>query len=307
MRITLRQIEIFSAIARTENVTRAAGHLAMSQSAASNALVELERQFDCPLFDRIGKSLHLNGTGRGLLAQAEDLLRRATDIERYLAGGVLGPLAVGATLTIGNYLATLVAAEYLHRHPAAKLRLHVANTHSIVEQLTRFELDLGLIEGEANDPDLLLEPWLEDALVVFCSPRHPLASRGEADPEQLGQQKWILREQGSGTRALFDRTIARILPGLQIQLELEHTEAIKRAVESGLGIGCLSRLALREAFRRGSLVEIRTPQLDLQRHFYFARHRQCRLSAASAEFIALCREMSGSAQGTDTLPLPFIA
>lgn len=307
MRITLRQMEIFSAIARTENVSRAAGNLSMSQSAASNALAELERQFDCPLFDRIGKSLHLNGTGRGLLAQAEDLLGCAADIESYLGDGTLGPLAVGATLTIGNYLATLVAAEYLHRHPASKLRLHVANTHAIIEQLTRFELDVGLIEGEANDPDLLLDPWLEDTLVVFCSPQHRLAGIGTASPELLGRQQWILREQGSGTRALFDRAIARILPGLQIQLELEHTEAIKRTVESGLGIGCLSRLALREAFRRGSLVEIHTPQLDLRRHFYFARHRQCRLSPATTEFLALCREMSGSARGTDTLPLPFIA
>lgn len=306
MRITLRQMEIFAAIAHTENVSRAAGHLSMSQSAASNALVELERQFDCPLFDRIGKSLRLNGTGRGLLPQVEDMLGRAADIEGYLAGGVLGPLAVGATLTIGNYLATLVAAEYLRRHPASKLRLHVANTHSIVEQLSHFELDIGLIEGEANDPDLLLEPWLEDALVVFCAPQHPLAAVGEASPALLAEQKWIVREAGSGTRALFDRAIARVLPGLHIQLELEHTEAIKRAVESGLGIGCLSRLALREAFRRGSLVEIGTPQLDLRRHFYFARHRQRRVSPATQEFIALCREMTGSALGTDSLALPFI-
>lgn len=306
MRITLRQMEIFAAIARTENVSRAAEQLSMSQSAASNALVELERQFDCPLFDRIGKSLRLNGTGRGLLPKAEDMLTRGAEIETYLAGGVLGPLAVGATLTIGNYLATLVAAEYLGRHPSSKLRLHVANTDAIAEQLLRFELDIGLIEGEANNPDLLLEPWLDDALVVFCAPGHALAGCREAGPEVLARQKWILREQGSGTRALFDRAVARSLPGLHIQLELEHTEAIKRAVESGLGIGCLSRLALREAFRRGSLVEIRTPQLDLGRHFYFARHRQRHISPATRQFLELCREMSGTATGTDNLQLPFI-
>ena len=99
MRLTLRQIEVFAAIARSENVSRAAETLAMSQSAASSALVELERQFDCPLFDRIGKSLRLNSTGRGLLPQAEDMLARAADIEGYLAGGVLGPLA---TLMLKN-------------------------------------------------------------------------------------------------------------------------------------------------------------------------------------------------------------
>lgn len=307
MRITLRQIEVFAAVARSENVSRAAEHLSMSQSAASSALVELERQFDCPLFDRIGKSLRLNSTGRGLLPQARDMLARAADVEGYLAGDSLGPLTVGATLTIGNYLATLVVAEYLRCNPASKISLHVANTHSIVERLMHYELDIGLIEGEANNPDLLLEPWLDDTLVVFCAPHHRLASAPEAGLQLLAQQQWIVRERGSGTRALFDRVIAKALPDLHIQLELEHTEAIKRAVESGLGIGCLSRLALREAFRRGSLVEIGTPQFDLSRHFYFARHRQRHISPAAQHFLDLCRTTSGSAQGTDTLELPFIS
>ncbi|HXE37493.1 MAG TPA: LysR family transcriptional regulator [Azonexus sp.] len=307
MKITLRQLEVFAAIALTENVSRAAKTLAMSQSAASSALVELERQFDCPLFDRVGKSLRLNSTGRGLLPQAEDMLARAADIEGYLAGGILGPLAVGATLTIGNYLATLVAAEYLRRHPASKIGLHVANTERIVEQIIGYELDIGLIEGEASHPDLLLEPWLDDALVVFCAPHHALADAGPADDARLAAQQWIVRERGSGTRALFDHVIARALPSLHIQLELEHTEAIKRAVESGLGIGCLSRLSLREAFRRGSLLEIETPQFDLSRHFYFARHRQRQISPAAQTFLALCREATGSARGTDTLRLPFIS
>src|SRR5574343_666948 len=306
MKITLRQLEVFAAIARSENVSRAAEALAMSQSAASSALLELERQFDCPLFDRIGKSLHLNSTGRGLLAQAEDLLGRAAEIEGYLAGGVLGPLAVGATLTIGNYLATLIAADYLRRHPAAKLRLHVANTQDIAGQLARFELDIGLIEGEADDPDLVREPWLEDSLVVFCAPGHPLAAGGGAEHADLAGQPWIIRERGSGTRALFDQVIARHLPGLNIRLELEHTEAIKRAVESGLGVGCLSRLALREAFRRGSLVEIPTPQFTLSRHFYFAQHRQRTLGQGAQRFIALCHARWDQQEDTTALPLPFI-
>ena len=148
---------------------------------------------------------------------------------------------------------------------------------------------------------------VDDALVVFCAPQHALALLTEVSPAQLIEQKWIVRERGSGTRALFDRVIAQALPDLHIQLELEHTEAIKRAVESGLGIGCLSRLALREAFRRGSLVEIKTPQFDLTRRFYFARHRQRQVSPAAQTFLALCRETSGSAQGTDTLQLPFIS
>ncbi len=306
MKISLRQMQIFAAVARTENVSRAAEALAMSQSAASSALVDLERQFDNPLFDRVGKSLRLNGSGRGLLPLAEDLLARAAELETYLAGGGLGSLAVGATLTIGNHLATLIVAEYLQRHPESRVDFKVSNTDTVVERLLRFDLDLGLIEGEANEPDLLLEPWLDDALTVFCAPGHPLASAGQADSDALASQSWILREAGSGTRALFDRVIGQAIPGLAIRLQLEHTEAIKRAVESGLGIGCLSRLSLREAFRRGSLVEIKTPQFDLRRHFYFASHRRRHASAAQRTFQALCREFSGAAQRTDELVLPFI-
>lgn len=306
MRLTLRQLEIFAAIARSGNVSRAAERLAMSQSAASSALVELERQFDCPLFDRIGKSLHLNSTGEGLLPLAESLLRQAHEIEGYLAGGQPGPLNIGATLTIGNYLATLVIAEYMQRHVDSPVTMHVANTATVVGRLLRCECDLALIEGEASHPDLLVEPWLEDELVVFCAPHHPLAAAGAADNARLAEQAWILREPGSGTRGLFDQAIGRHLARLQLRLELEHTEAIKRAVESGLGIGCLSRLSLREAFRRGSLVEVATPQFELRRHFYIVRHRQRQDSAATRAFTELCRTMIGGASSTAKLELPFI-
>lgn len=306
MKLTLRQLQIFAAVARSENVSRAAEALFMSQSAVSSALLELERLFDCPLFDRIGKSLRLNGTGRGLLPRAEDVLARAAELEAYLGGGSLGPLALGATLTIGNYLATLVVAEYLRRHPESRVDLSVANTLSVVESLVRCELDLGLIEGEANDPEVELEPWLEDEVVVFCAPSHPLAGMPDVSSALLARQDWIVREQGSGTRALFERAVAQPLGGLNIRLQLQHTEAIKRAVESGLGLGCLSRLSLREAFRRGSLVKIPTPQFDLRRHFYFAWHRQRHASAAMRTFVALCREWSGDARDTQELALPFL-
>lgn len=306
MKLTLRQLEIFSAIAREQNVSRAAERLCMSQSAASNALVELERQFDCPLFDRIGKSLHLNATGRGLLPLADQLLDQARQIESYLGGGRLAPLTVGATLTIGNYLGTLIIAEYMRQYPDAPVSLQVANTETIAERLLRCDCDIGLIEGEISHPDLLVEPWLEDELVVFCAPGHPLAAAGVVDATTLAGQAWILREKGSGTRHQFNRSIASQLGRLTVRLELEHTEAIKRAVESGLGVGCLSRLALREAFRRGSLVEVPTPSFDLRRRFHVVRHAQRHESSAVLAFRRTCDAVCGPAQRTSELALPFI-
>jgi DNA-binding transcriptional LysR family regulator len=306
MKITLRQMEVFAAIARLENVSRAAAQLNMSQSAASTALLELERHFDCPLFDRVGKSLRLNGSGRGLLPQAEDMLARAGEIEGYLAGGKLAPVSVGATLTIGNYLATLVVVEYLKENPGSRVDLSVCNTQQVIERLRRFELDIGLIEGEASDSDLIFEPWLDDELVVFCAPSHPLAKVGLARTAQLAGQKWIVREPGSGTRALFDRAMRAIGVDANVCLQLEHTEAIKRAVESGLGVGCLSRLSLREALRRGSLIEIKTPELALRRRFQFVRQRHRHVSTATQMFIDECHRLSAGASDTSELAMPFI-
>lgn len=293
MKLTLRQLEIFAAIAKTENVSRAAERLALSQSAASGALVELERQFDCPLFDRVGKTLHLNGMGRALLPRVEALLGQAGEIEGFLAGGQLGPLTLGATLTIGNYLAPGLLAAYARQQPGAEIHLIVANTEAIVARLRHFDCDLALIEGETRHPDLEVTPWQEDELVVFCAPDHPLAGKGPADPALLAQQAWVLREPGSGTRAWFDRRVAADLPALQVRLEMEHTEAIKQAVAAGIGISCLSRHALRDSLEQGRLVEIPTPRFDLKRPFYLVRHRQRQESAAARAFRMGCLQGLG--------------
>ena len=154
------------------------------------------------------------------------------------------------------------------------MKLKVHNSTTIVDQLLHYELDLGLIEGTCRHADLLVEPWVEDELVVFCAPSHPLAKAGRISLDEMASQDWILRESGSGTRETFDQALRHFNGELKVRLELEHTEAIKRAVESGVGIGCISRLALREAFRRGSLVPVETPELDLRRQFQFVTHKR---------------------------------
>lgn len=307
MKYTLRQLEIFVAVARQESVSRAADELALSQSAASTALGEFERQFDTQLFDRIGKSLRLNELGQVLLPHAVQLLEHAVEIESLLARQTdFGPLQIGATLTVGNYLATLIAADFLRRHPSAQVKLKVHNSTTIVDQLLHYELDLGLIEGTCRHADLLVEPWVEDELVVFCAPSHPLAKAGRIGVDEMAGQDWILRESGSGTRETFDQALRHFNGELKVRLELEHTEAIKRAVESGVGIGCISRLALREAFRRGSLVPVETPELDLRRQFQFVTHKRKYVTAGMREFIALCRQMTAGAARSDLIDLPFI-
>lgn len=307
MRYTLRQLEVFVAVAQHESVSRAARALALSQSAASTALAELERQFDCQLLDRIGKRLKLNALGFQILPKAVALLDRAEEIEELLRGQRgIGSLDIGATLTIGNYLATLLISDFMQRHPDSRVRLQVRNTSAIVERIVQHELDLGLIEGNSQHEDLVMQPWVEDELAVFCSPRHPLANAGNVDMDRLLKENWIMREPGSGTRLTLEHATRHRRGRFNTLLELEHTEGIKRAVESGLGIGCVSRLALRDAFRRGSLVAIATPELDLKRQFTFIWHRHKYLTTGMREFLKQCQQMTAGITRSDEIDLPYI-
>lgn len=173
MRFTLRQLQVFVAVAQHQSVSRAAGVLALSQSAASTSITELERQSSCQLFDRAGKRLSLNALGHQLLPQAVALLDQAKEIEDLLNGkSGFGSLAVGATLTIGNYLATLLIGSFMQVHPESQVKLHVQNTAHIVQQVAHYEIDLGLIEGDCNHPDLEVSPgW---RMNWWCSARRSI-------------------------------------------------------------------------------------------------------------------------------------
>ena len=289
MRYSLRQLEVFLATARYENITRAAAALAMSQTAASGSLRELESHFNVKLFDRRGKRLQLSELGQQLRPQAENLLEQARALEHALAGeDVIGRLHVGATLTIGNYIAVGMIADFHRLHPQADIVLRVANTEAIAEQVARFELDMALIEGELQHPDLDIVHWRPDELVVFAAPDHPLAGKGALTDADLLTLPWIVREHGSGTRQTFDRAMHGILTDLHIAMELQHTEAIKRAVEAGLGVGCLSRVCLVEAFKRGSLVPLAVPGRDFRREWFLITHREKFHSAGLRAWLALC-------------------
>ena len=303
MHYTLRHIEVFLATAWHENVSQAAESLSMSQSAASAALKEFEQRFDMQLFDRVGKRLQLNEFGKSLRPRAEALLSQARELEQQLLHqGEAGEIKVGATLTIGNYLAVPIMAEYMNRYPGANVKLTVENTSSITQKVRNFELDIGLIEGELQDDALTVIPWRDDELSLFCAPTHPLAGRPSLSDDDLLGADWILREAGSGTRQGFNRAVYGLLPQLKIRLQLQHTEAIKRAVEAGLGIGCLSKITLQEAFRRGSLLPLYAPHRDWMRRFYFILHKQKYRSAGINNWINLCQEEgadSFSAYGPD--------
>ncbi len=289
MKYTLRQLEVFLAVAHHDNLTRAADSLAMSQSAASGALKDLEQQFDVRLFDRVGKRLQINDFGRAVRPRAEALLERARELELELnRHQAVGELKIGATLTIGNYLAVELIERYLRDQPGVRIDLEVANTEAIAARVSNFDLDIGLIEGEIQSPELDILPWREDELVLFCAPGHPLTKLDRLDDTDLVAATWILRERGSGTRQTFDRAMQGLLPDLNVLLELEHTHTIRQAVSRGLGIGCLSRVALAEDFERGNLIPLTVIERNFRRHFYLIMNRHKYRSAGLARWIDLC-------------------
>ena len=290
MRYTLRQLQIFCEIARHQNVSRAAQRLHVSQSAASEALHNLEKAFDLKLFDRVGNRLQLNVHGERVLREADRVLAEAQGFENRLLGiNPVPDILVGASFTIGNHLATKIMAHYLEQQPEANVSLDIASTPAIIEQLVEGRIDLGMIEWPLNHPDVQLIPWREDELVIFSAADHPFARRGVLSREDILSARWIVREENAGLRRGFDMALAEYSDSLNIFLELRHNEAIKTAVLSGLGVGCLSRMVVDRDFERGDLVPLSIPGTNMRRQFYFAVQKNAAPSMARDLWMDLCQ------------------
>ncbi|GAB5449848.1 MAG: LysR family transcriptional regulator [Halioglobus sp.] len=291
MRFTLRQLQIFLAVAKYQNISRAAQSLHMSQSAASEALLNLEHTYDVTLFERASNRLSLSPIGHTLRKEAQSLLAHCESFEEGLRDHVdVGHIKVGASFTIGNHLATRYLAGYLARYPEADVQLDIANTPDVVARVLNFEVDIGMIEGEIQHRELELIPWRQDELVVFCAADHPLARKRSLSTRDIKAAMWILREPDSGARQTFERAMAGLLTDINVYLELKHNEAIKNAVESGLGIGCLSEIVLKKNFANGDLVPLHLPRRDMRRTFYFALPKQRYHLDTVEAWMQTCRE-----------------
>ncbi len=276
MKTTLKQLQIFTSIARNRSLSKAATENFLSQSAASMSLAELEKQLGNKLFDRVGRQLELNALGKSLLPKALEIIERAKEIEEICqqeSSAVTGSLKVGASSTIGNYLIPKIVGDFVKRHPTSHLLLDIGNTEHVTQDLLDFNIDIGFIEGFCEHPLITVAPWFPDRLIVFSAPDHPLAQKKEPSIHEILHSNWILRERGSGTRDIFERALDNDVHKLNIFLELGHTEAIKQAVEANMGISCLSVHALKRALRERSLVEIPTPFWDLRRMFTILVHK----------------------------------
>ncbi|ANI31547.1 transcriptional regulator [Yersinia entomophaga] len=288
MHITLRQLEVFTEVLKSGSTTQASVVLALSQSAVSAALADLEGQLGVQLFDRVGKRLVINEHGRLLYPKAVALLEQTSEIEELFRQDV-GSLRIAASSTIGNYMLPAMLARYRHDFPATPLELNIGNSLDVITAVADFRSDLGLIEGPCHMPELVTQTWLSDELVVFASPDNPLCHK-PITLDELADAVWILRERGSGTREVLDHLLLTHLPHFTLLMELGNSEAIKHAVRYGMGISCLSRRVIAEQLANGSLVEISLPLPPLVRTLYLVHHRQKHLSNALQRFLSYCTE-----------------
>jgi DNA-binding transcriptional LysR family regulator len=288
--LTLEQLRIFVAVAEREHVTAAARALNLTQSAVSNAVAALEERHAVRLFDRVGRGIALNETGRAFLPEARRVLASAQAAETALTDmGSLGRgrVTLFASQTIASYwLPSRLVAFHL-AHPGVELDVSIGNTQGAAEAVRDGSAELGLVEGELDDPALLQDVVGADRLVILAPPGHPLTEIAEPTAADLLCGPWVLRERGSGTRSTLEDAVqaAGLDPSrLDVALTLPSNEAVLAAAEAGAGAAALSQSVAASSVAAGRLAAI---AYDLPaRSYRLLRHKERYRSRAADALVA---------------------
>jgi DNA-binding transcriptional LysR family regulator len=260
---------LLDAICRWQSLSKAADQLALSQPAASQALKELEQRLGYPLFLRQNRSLLPTQAALDLLPKLQQLLQLQQELVEPSAAR--GELRLVASETIGCYLLPALLAEFTALYPEIGFQLQICNSSEVQSQLRQQQAQLGFIEGPLLTSEFSVQYWQQDQLVLIGSPQFHLAMAAAANAAlaqqslNLQAERWIVRERGSGTRAVLENELTRLGWTPATVLELQRPEAIKQAVKQGLGIGCLPLLAVQDELAAGQLILLPNP-LQLKRH-----------------------------------------
>lgn len=289
--MTLDQLAIFVAVAEREHLTRAAAALGLTPSAVSASIKALEAYYNVRLFDRVGRGIELTREGRAFLREAKETLARVKSAEAVLSelGGLrTGRLDVHASQTIANYWLPPRLLRFRQKHPGIEVHLTIGNTATVSAAVMEGAAELGFIEGTIDEPALALLPVMIDKLVIVTAPGRRKA--GATAAAELTGLCWIMREPGSGTRAVFEQALeARAIDprDLQVVLILPSNEAVLTAVRTSDCATALSEAVVAPFVENGQLVvlDIALPP----RQFTILRHKERHLTAAAREFEAVCR------------------
>lgn len=289
--MTLEQLRIFVAVADLQHVTRAAQALNLAQSAASTAISALEARHRTKLFHRVGRGIELTEGGRIFLLEARAVLARVAAAERTLADLSdleSGTVMIQASQTIANYWLPRHLVAFRRAYPKIGIRLVIGNTAQVAAAVHEGLAELGFVEGAIEDEALSSTTIAYDRMLLVVGADHPWAARMQVTPEQLLQSDWVLRERGSGTRSVFESELARFGIGpnaLSVTLELPSNEAVRAAVEAGMGATVLSASVAAPGLEAGLLHCIKLDLVD--RSFHVLRHRERYQSRAADALLSL--------------------
>jgi DNA-binding transcriptional LysR family regulator len=289
--MTLRQLEIFLAVAREKSFSLAAKKIHLSQPTLSEHISELESELGKQLFFRHGRHRVVKVTEAGRVFEqfAERAVLSVEGARQALAdldGLTHGSVLIGASTTPGLYVLPRIVATFRTKYPGVDVKLQIANSQTIEARVRERELDLGIVGGHALRPGQeCLAAGMLDELVLIVSPAHAWARRRDVTPASLADEPLLVREEGSATRSVTERALQRVK--FRVAMELDHTEAIKQGVMAGLGVAFVSLYAVQGEIAAGRLRALRLRGVRIQRHFHVIHHEARRVTASARAFMQL--------------------
>jgi len=271
MRYSLKQLAVFDAVATTGSVSQAAEMLSLTQSATSMSLSQLEKMLGRTLFDRHGKKMSLTHWGVWLRPKAKRLIHDAKQIELgfYDQHLISGEISLGASQTGAEHLVPSIISNIDANFPEIRISLGVKNTTGIIDGVLDYKYDLGIIEGRCDDSRIHQEELCRDHLIIVAAAHHPYARQDKVSLAQLEQARWVLRENGAGTRTIFDSAIYGKISDLDVWREYEHVPVLRTLVTQGQYLSCLPYLDVVKYIERGELVALNVPELNMERTLSF--------------------------------------
>lgn len=290
--MTLRHMRILIAVCDTGSITKAAEKLYLAQPSVSCAIKELENHFGIKIFDRISRKLYLTSEGETLLHYACHITELFEEAEQHIKNhDNTGVLRLGSSITIGTCYLPEIVNTFSQSYPGIEVYVLINSSDIIEKKLLNNELDLALIEGIAHSDYLVSDAFYHDHLVFVCAPSHPFSNRTDIMPHELKNERFLLREPGSGTREL----IASALLAFELQVkpfwESASTAALAGAAEYGLGISVLPYELVKDRIQSGRISQFHVEGIDLSRSFCILHHKNKYITPAMQKIIAIVKDL----------------
>ena len=281
-------LRVFVTVAEQSHFSKAGELLNLSQPAVSMHIRNLENELGAKLLHRSSKQVRLTEAGTILYKHAKQILahfEEASQEIHMLQDQVTGSIHIGASFTIGEYILPARLAEFANQYPGVNLQVTIGNTEEIIAGVRANDLDIGFIEGDAQENDLIVTPYMKDEMIIVAPSNHPLSEPSFVDQSSFQDQVWVLRELGSGTRAFSDQFIQDEQISVKRSYVFNSSQGVKEAVAAGLGIAMLSRWIVRKELASGEIKELKINHNHLERQFSIIRHKESSPSMAANVFI----------------------